>query len=171
MSRKTIRVVGYDEGWQDAFRRESARLGEALGPALLAAHHIGSTAVPGLAAKPVIDILLEVASLEALDRKEPAMVALGYKPKGENGIPGRRYYQLGGEHRTHQVHAFARGDDHIRRHLAFRDYLRTHAAAADEYARIKREAAEACAGDSEVYCDMKDGFIKTHERLALLEQG
>lgn len=168
MSRKTIRVVSYDEGWEDAFRREAARLREALGTVQLEIHHIGSTAVPGLAAKPVIDILLVVASLEALDGREAALVALGYKPKGENGIGGRRYYQLGGENRTHQVHAFVRGDYHIRRHLAFRDYLRTHSAAAEEYARLKREAAEACAGDSEVYCDMKDEFIKTHEQQALL---
>jgi GrpB-like predicted nucleotidyltransferase (UPF0157 family) len=171
MSRKTIRVVGHDEGWGEEFRREAARLQDALGSVLLDAHHIGSTAVPGLAAKPVIDILLEVESLEALDDRERALVALGYRPKGENGIAGRRYFQRGDRDRTHQVHAYVRGDGHIRRHIAFRDYLRTHAAVAEEYARIKRHAAEACAGDSEVYCDMKDGFIKTHERLALLAQG
>lgn len=171
MSRKTIRVVGYDESWESDFRREAALLREALGGVLLEVHHIGSTAVPGLAAKPVIDILLEVVSLEAMDGRAEEMIALGYRPRGENGIAGRRYYQRGDANRTHQVHAYVRGDAHIRRHLAFRDYLRTHGDIADEYARIKREAADACAGDSEVYCDMKDGFIKTHERLALLAEG
>jgi GrpB-like predicted nucleotidyltransferase (UPF0157 family) len=168
MSRKTIRVVGYEQGWEEDFRLEAARLREALGDVLLDVHHIGSTAVPGLAAKPVIDILLEVASLEAMDDRTAAMIDLGYRPKGENGIAGRRYYQRGDANRTHQVHAYVRGDGHVRRHIAFRDYLRTHGDIADEYARIKREAAHACAGDSEVYCDLKDGFIKTHERLALL---
>lgn len=168
MSRRTIKVIDYDGAWEDEFRHEAARLREAIGAALFKVHHIGSTAVPGLAAKPVIDMLLEVESLDALDRKEMQMVSLGYRPRGENGIPGRRYFQRGDGERTHQVHAYVLGDDQIRRHIAFRDYLRTHSAVAEQYADVKRKAAEACGGDSEVYCEMKDGFIKTHERLALL---
>lgn len=169
MSKKTIRIVEHDPAWEDAFRREADRLRGTLGACALDVHHIGSTSVPGLAAKPVIDILVEVRSLDELDAKESAMTALGYEGKGEYGIPGRRYYRLGGAARTHHVHAFGRGDENVRRHLAFRDYLRTHGEVSDEYARIKKAAAEACAGDSEVYCGMKDGFIKEHVRLALAE--
>lgn len=170
MSKKSIRIVEHDPAWAEAFRREAERLRGALGACALDVHHIGSTSVPGLAAKPVIDILVEVRSLDELDAKESAMTALGYTPKGENGIPGRRYYPLGGSARTHQVHAFVHDDEHVRRHLAFRDYLRTHGEASAEYTRIKRAAAEACDGDSEVYCDMKDGFIKGHLRMALAEK-
>jgi GrpB-like predicted nucleotidyltransferase (UPF0157 family) len=171
MSQKKIQVVDHDPGWADAFLRESNRLRSALGGTVLEVQHIGSTAVPGLDAKAIIDVLLEVRSLDELDAKESAMVALGYKPKGENGIAGRRYYQLGGVNRTHHVHAFVRGDENVRRHLAFRDYLRRHSQVAEEYAQIKRAAAEAYGGDSGTYCDMKAGFIKMHERLALIENG
>jgi GrpB-like predicted nucleotidyltransferase (UPF0157 family) len=134
-------------------------------------HHIGSTAVPGLAAKPVIDILVEVRSLDELDARESAMTALGYEARGENGIPGRRYYQRGGAVRTHHVHAFARGHENVGRHLAFRNYLRTHGEVADEYARLKKAAAAACGGDSEVYSAMKDGFVEKHQQLALRDLG
>lgn len=169
MSKKLIRIVEHEPAWADAFRREADRLRGALGACVLDVHHIGSTSVPGLAAKPVIDILVEVRSLGELDATDAAMTILGYRAKGENGISGRRYYTLGGAARTHQVHAFVRGDESVRRHLAFRDYLRTHGEVSDEYARIKKAAAEACGGDAEVYCGMKGGFIKAHERLALAE--
>ncbi|MEP7041903.1 MAG: GrpB family protein [Dokdonella sp.] len=168
MSKKAIRVVDYDTAWADAFLHETQRLRGALGESVLDVQPIGSTAVPGLAAKPVIDILLVVRSLAELDAKEPAMIALGYQPKGEYGIRGRRYYQLGGAARTHQVHSFVRGDRNTQRHLAFRDYLRMNHGVAAEYAQIKRAAAEACNGDSEIYRRMKDEFIKAHERLALI---
>ena len=168
MPMKTVRIVDYDVAWADAFQGECARLRRALGESVLDLHHIGSTAVPGLAAKPVIDILIEVGSLDELDARESAMVALGYQPKGENGIGGRRYFQLGSTVRTHQAHAFVRGDRNIRRHLAFRDFLRTNQQAAQEYAQLKRAAAEACGGNSEIYRAMKDGFIKTFERVALI---
>lgn len=167
MSNRTITVVDYDDAWPTAFERESQRLRWTLGEVVVRIHHIGSTAVPGLAAKPVIDVLVEVTSLLDLDAKEQVMVALGYRPKGENGIAGRRYFQLGGAARTHHVHAFVAGDEHVRRHLAFRDYLRRHPSVAAEYGDIKRAAAAACVNDSEVYSAKKNGFVKLHERLAL----
>jgi GrpB-like predicted nucleotidyltransferase (UPF0157 family) len=168
-SKRSIHVVEHDPAWAGAFRREADRLRGALGACALEVHHIGSTAVPGLAAKPVIDILVEVPSLDELDAKESAMTALGYEARGENGIPGRRYYQRGGAVRTHHVHAFVRGHENVGRHLAFRDYLRTHGEIADEYGRIKKAAAQACGGDSEVYCGMKNGFVEAHQQLARTE--
>jgi GrpB-like predicted nucleotidyltransferase (UPF0157 family) len=169
MSKKIIAIVDYDAAWGLSFQREARRLQAALGDCVVAVHHIGSTAVPGLAAKPVIDVLLEVSSLAALDARESDIVALGYKTKGENGIPGRRYYHLGDRIRTHQAHAYARGNPHLRRHLAFRDYLRRHPQVAADYAQVKRDAAAACNGDSEIYCGLKDCFVKHHECLALAE--
>ncbi|WP_347259683.1 GrpB family protein [Rudaea sp.] len=163
--RKTIRIADYDADWPHAFLRESRRLHGALGGTVLKVHHIGSTSVHGLSAKPVIDILLEVVSLDELDAKEAALIALGYQARGEHGIPGRRYYQLGGAARTHQVHAFVQGDANVERHLAFRDYLRENRHVAEQYARIKMSAAE---GDATMYCAKKEAFIKQHERIALM---
>ena len=143
-----------------ALRREEALLRDALGDECVRAHHIGSTAVPGLAAKPVIDILLEVRSLEGLDRLDSAMRAVGYRPRGEFGIPGRRYYPKGEDARTHHVHAFETGDPHIDRHLVFRDYLRAHPDAVDEYAAIKVEAAAKFLHDSEGYQAHKHDVVQ-----------
>lgn len=97
-------------------------------------HHIGSTSVPGLMAKPVIDILVEVGTINVVDSYNEAMKKqIGYLPKGENGIPNRRYFSKGGDNRTHQVHVYQQGDEKIASHLMFRDYLITHPKVASEY--------------------------------------
>jgi GrpB-like predicted nucleotidyltransferase (UPF0157 family) len=133
-------------------------------------HHIGSTAVPGLAAKPIIDILMEVTALEELDALNQRMESIGYTPKGEFGIPGRRYFQKGGDDRTHHLHAFARGDFNLARHLAFRDYLRGHPEVAREYGELKRAVAKTCENDIGRYCDGKDAFVKDIESIAIGEK-
>lgn len=149
------------------FVAEAAAIEQAIGEILVAVHHVGSTAVPGLAAKPVIDILLEVSSNEKLDERNPAMAELGYEARGAFGIPGRRYFAKGGDVRSHHVHAFESGHPGLVRHLAFRDYLRAHPAVAAEYGELKCRNALLCAHDNEVYCDLKDAFVGEHERLAL----
>ncbi len=152
-------VVDYDPGWLKAAETEIALLRAVLGDRIVRAHHIGSTAVPGLAAKPVIDICLEVRGLERLDDCDDAMRAIGYEPRGEFGIPGRRYYPKGDEVRTHHVHAYIDGDPHIEAHLAFRDYLRAHPDIAADYAQIKREGAKEYRHDPDGYCAFKDRFV------------
>src|SRR5947209_8072592 len=121
-----VQVVAYRDEWVELFRREAEQLGRVFGDELIAIHHIGSTAVPGLQAKPVIDMLPVVRQIERVDAFDPAMRALGYEPMGEYGIPGRRYFRKGGDDRTHQAHAFQQGDPNVERHLAYRDYLRAH---------------------------------------------
>ena len=116
------------------FEAEAGLVRSVLGNTAIAIHHIGSTAVAGLPAKPIIDMLFEVAVLQQLDGFNNTMVGIGYEPMGEFGIPGRRYFRKGGDNRIHQIHAFASGDFNLTRHLAFRDYLRTNPAAAAEYA-------------------------------------
>ena len=157
---RSMKIVDYSAEWPRLYKRELALLREALGNEIVRAHHIGSTAVPGLAAKPVIDILLEVRSVERLDAFDNAMKGLGYQPRGEFGIPGRRYYPKRGNDRTHHVHAFAVGDPHIEVHLAFRDYLRVHPASVAEYAAVKREAAVVCETDPEGYVAFKHDFVE-----------
>lgn len=117
-------------------------------------HHIGSTAVPGLLAKPVIDMLMVARSIAAIDRRAAGLQGLGYEAKGENGIAGRRYFvKRGGDGaRRFHLHAFAIGAPPIAAHLAFRGRLREDAAMAADYARLKRSilaAGLACRAEYE----------------------
>ena len=164
---RKIEVVDYNPMWPEIFAKEHDVLRITLDSVAVAIHHIGSTSVPGLAAKPIIDILVEVTSLDAIDALNQGMEDLGYKPKGEFGIVGRRFFQKGDDMRTHHIHAFITGDQNIARHLAFRDYLRANQVIANEYAELKRSIAQNCNNDSQKYCDDKDSFVKKHENLAV----
>jgi len=148
---------------------EAGKIRDALGPALNALHHIGSTAIPGIYAKPIIDMLADVTSLEAVELRLREMQALGYESMGEFGIPGRRYFRKmdASGTRTHQIHAFVQQSPDLARHLAFRDYLRAHPDTAQAYSELKRSLVESCNGDMEAYMDGTDGFIKEAERKAL----
>ena len=161
-------VSEYDPRWPRLFAEEVEKISEILGENCVAVHHIGSTAVEGLAAKPIIDIMPVVRSLTEADRAAPALERLGYEYLGEFGIPGRRYLRKGGDERTHQVHIFACGDAaNINRHLAVRDYLRAHPAVREAYAVLKRRLAEQFPYDIDGYCDGKQSFVQELERLAL----
>lgn len=98
------------------------------------------------------------------------MISLGYEPMGEFGIPRRRYFPKGGNNRTHQIHAFASGDLHVMRHIAFRDYLRTNPEVAWEYGELKKNVARTCGNDIDIYCKGKDAFVKMHEAIAVKQK-
>jgi GrpB-like predicted nucleotidyltransferase (UPF0157 family) len=165
-----IRVVSHDPAWAAMYEDAAGRIMAAAGSAAVRVHHIGSTAIPRTTAKPIIDMLLEVVSLEALDGESSMLEALGYEAMGELGIPGRRYFRLDDSDgvRTHQVHAFEAGVPNVVRHLAFRDYMRAHPLAAREYGTLKQRLANAYPHDMAAYMDGKDAFVKEHERRALL---
>jgi GrpB-like predicted nucleotidyltransferase (UPF0157 family) len=164
---RKIEVVDYDPAWQQMFELERESLYRVLGAVAITIHHIGSTSVPGLSAKPVIDIIVEATSVADLDCYESHIAAIGYEPKGEFGIPGRRFFQKGGDNRTHHVHAFAQGDPQVLRHIAFRDYLKLNPLVANEYGELKQRVAQECHNDIEVYCQGKDAFIKRIEAIAM----
>ena len=158
---QNIVVVEYNSGWPEKFAAESQCLTDALSSVLLAIHHIGSTSVPGLAAKPTIDILAVVRSLSELDVCNESMMNLGYEPKGEFGIAGRRFFAKGSdEYRTHHVHAYELGHLEIGAHLDFRDYLRVHQDQALRYAELKTNLAERHSNDIEAYTEGKTPLIK-----------
>lgn len=164
-----IVVVPYDPHWPQAFALASVEVAAAFGANLLEIHHIGSTAIPGIDAKPVIDMLAVVADIAAVDQCAAPMTSLGYEAMGKFGIPGRRYFRRdnsAGE-RTHQIHTFQRGSPHIQRHLAFRDFMRAHPALASQYADLKRRLAAAHPHDINAYMDGKDRFIKEMEARAM----
>lgn len=161
-------VVPHDLQWATMYREEAARIAAALGSNAVAVYHIGSTAIPTICAKPIIDLLVEVADVGAIDDRNAAMEALGYEPRGEFGIPGRRFFRKDDDrgNRTHHVHAFAKGDPQVDRHLAFRDFMLAHADWARRYDELKRRLVATCDNDIERYMDGKDAFIKEVDALA-----
>lgn len=162
-----IAVVQHRSEWKEAFDEERKAI-LALGiPGIVQVHHIGSTSVAELAAKPVIDIMIEAKSLEGLDRNKEQIESLGYEAMGEFGIAGRRYYRKGGDNRTHQIHAFEAGDSNLLRHIAFRDYIAEHPNVRKEYGDLKIKVASQCDSDIDRYCDGKNDFIKFHQAKAL----
>lgn len=155
--RAPIEIRDYDPDWPVLFQRESAALRAACGDLLSEIHHIGSTAVPGLAAKPVIDILVVLdRDADGLSCVAP-MARLGYEYRGANGIDGRHYFNKGRPH-SHHVHMLVRGHAEITRMLQFRDHLRSHPDAAREYEALKRQLAQRFAGDRQAYTEAKTGF-------------
>ncbi|MDH2068883.1 GrpB family protein [Pantoea sp. GD03673] len=166
---RTVIVVPYDDKWPEMFEAESLLIKSMLGGVAKDIHHIGSTSVPGLSAKPIIDILMEVSDINELDRYNNAMAHAGYVVRGENGMSGRRYFIKGGDQRSHQVHAFASGDMQILRHLIFRDYLRKNSTIAGMYAELKHSAARLSRNDAHRYSALKANFIAHHLRLAQAE--
>lgn len=156
-----IVVVPYDSAWPEMFEAEAAKIAGVFGRELVAIYHIGSTSVPGLSAKPIIDMMPVVRDIERVAEFNPAMVRLGYEPKGEFGIPGRRYFVRGGdENRTHHVHTYGPDNAELARHLDFRDYLRAHPAIAEQYAALKEELARQFPHDIQGYIAGKDAFIR-----------
>ena len=101
---RKVEVMPFSERWSDDFEKEATELQEIFGAELIAIHHIGSTSVKGLSAKPIIDIMPVVKDILQIEQYNTSMAAIGYEAKGENGIAGRRYFQKGGNERTHHVH-------------------------------------------------------------------
>lgn len=160
MSRK-IEIVPYDPSWAGKYAAESKLISDLLFAELIAIHHIGSTAIPGISAKPVIDILLEVTDIAWLEQYTPRLESLGYRPHGEYGIPGRRYFckEKGGIHLFH-LHAFQAGHPEVLRHLRFRDYLLAHPDQAQAYSLLKIDLAGQFRYDSAGYTEAKTDFIR-----------
>ena len=164
-----VEVVPYRPEWEAMFREEAGRIKDILGDELLRVFHIGSTSVPLIQAKPVIDLMPVVKDIQRLDAYGAEFLALGYESMGEYGISGRRFYRKGGERRTHHIHAFQYDNTAaILRHVAFCAYLREFPAVRDEYGKLKAELAKQLPADIGAYCDGKDAFVKQVEREALM---
>jgi GrpB-like predicted nucleotidyltransferase (UPF0157 family) len=165
---RVVEVVPYKFVWPQLAEAEISRIRAAIGGEIISLEHIGSTSVPGLAAKPIIDLLCEVSDILRVDDYNAALATLGYQGRGEYGIPGRRYFfrELGEQH-THHLHVFATGDAGLRRHRALRDFLRTHPEEANAYGMLKTELAQRFPADIEAYMDAKDGFVRELECRAL----
>ncbi|MEO0828871.1 MAG: GrpB family protein [Pseudomonadota bacterium] len=163
-------LSAYDENWPDRADALAAELGRLLGDCLLVCHHIGSTSVPGLSAKPIIDLIPVVTDLGALASCRPALEAARFEWLSAFGLPRRRYIRRDDASgaREVQCHAYAQGDPEIERHLAFRDLLRRDASARAEYSAVKERCART-SKDGAAYCDCKDETVKRLESRALAD--
>nr|WP_228281947.1 GrpB family protein [Rubrobacter marinus] len=160
-----VRVVAYDPRWPGLFELERDRLEAALGERAGAIEHVGGTAVPGLDAKPIVDLMLGLESLEDGARCARLFEGVGYEQRGEAGVPGRIFLRKFTPYRYHLSLAPA-GGEFWECHLLFRDYLRTHPATAREYARLKHELAGRYRYDREAYTEAKAGFVEAVVRRA-----
>ena len=164
---RKIRVVSHDTHWAGLFEAESAALASLFDGQASEIHHVGSTSIPGLPSKPIIDILVAVIDIQPVDSLNPAMIALGYEPQGEYGIVGRRFFTKGGDlMRSHQVHVFQQDHPEVRAMLDFRDYLRAHPTEAAAYGRLKEALARLYPEDITAYNAGKDAFVKETIRKA-----
>jgi GrpB-like predicted nucleotidyltransferase (UPF0157 family) len=165
LGRGIVRLAPYTAEWRRLFEAEKARLEAAIGQYVLDIQHVGSTSIPGLAAKPIIDIAVAVESFEEASVCIAPMEGLGYEYRGENGIP-RRHYFIKGDPRTHHVHM---NEIHSRdwgNLVLFRDHLIRHPALVGEYAALKTELARRFPTDRQAYLDGKASFIERVLHLA-----
>lgn len=165
---RKVEVIPHNPRWRNAFEAEAKQLAAALGENVVALHHIGSTAIPDIYAKPIIDVLVEVRDITEIDGQGSAMQSLGYEVMGEFGISGRRYFRKDDQKgiRTHHIHVFEAGSAEVVRHLAFRDFMIAHPEEAQNYSELKRKLAEEHSQSADGYIDGKDGFIKEIDRRA-----
>jgi GrpB-like predicted nucleotidyltransferase (UPF0157 family) len=167
-----IEVVDYDPDWPRAYAEERDRIAAAIGGAALAIEHVGGTSVPGLPAKPVIDLMVGVEDVERAGPAVAGLINLGYEyvPELETELPDRRYFRRGSPE-THHVHMVPVSSDYFAEHLLFRDYLRSHPQAAEEYGKLKRGLADRHRFDREAYRAGKLPFIDTVVAAARREAG
>jgi GrpB-like predicted nucleotidyltransferase (UPF0157 family) len=140
---RNTKILPWTEEWVKLYRHEEKLLKEILKDEIAAIYHIGSTSVPGIGyAKPIIDILIVVKDIEKVDLYNGKLQELGYEPKGENGLSGRRYFPKGNENRTHHLHIFQDGNENIKTHLDFKEYLIKNPEDAKRYGDKKIELAK-----------------------------
>jgi GrpB-like predicted nucleotidyltransferase (UPF0157 family) len=155
-------VVEHDPEWAETFSAEKVRLEAVFADIDAKIEHVGSTSVPGLSAKPIIDICVGIPRLADAEARVDDMASLGYEyvPEFEAEIPDRRYFRRPhARPRSHHVHCCVLGDPIWTRHLLFRDYLRKHPEAATEYAALKRTLADRHRNDRPAYTEAKAPFI------------
>ena len=155
-----VTIAEYDPAWADRFAEIAASVSNALGPLALAIEHVGSTSVPGLAAKPIIDIDIAVGDQHAVQEAIRLLAVLGYEHRGDLGVPGREAFSIPPGAIPHHLYVCTSDNPEFKRHLAFRDRLRSHRGIAERYGDLKRRLAAQFGNDREGYTAAKTGFIE-----------
>lgn len=162
MRTKKVIVEKYDTRWTGAFEAIKDELRAALGELAISVEHVGSTSVPGLSAKPVIDIDVVISDRSALEAVISALAKIGYRHEGDLGIPGREAFKYDGKEHLmkHHLYVCAQDSAELKRHISFRDHLRSHPEAVAEYSRVKEEGAALYPEDIDRYIEHKSPFIE-----------
>lgn len=161
LKRGTVELRRYRPEWKRRYEAEVERLRSIAGDRLLDFEHVGSTAVEGLAAKPIVDLLAAVENLDEATDLVAVLEAHGYEYRPNDGVAGRLFLAKGPRsNRTHYLSLCERGNEYYRETVAFRDYLRNHPEAAAEYETLKRELADAHADDRDAYTAKKGEFVE-----------
>ncbi len=156
-------VVDYDPQWPIVYKKEKVEILRVIGDKVVAIKHIGSTAVPGLGAKPIIDIMVAVRHLSDANQCIQPLQSIGYEYvlEPEVQIPEWRYFRKGPQEAHKHLHMVEPTSDFWRRHLLFRDYLRSHPKVAREYYELKKQLATECGLDRKAYTEAKTAFIQS----------
>ncbi len=164
---REVELVPHNPEWSQLAEEEAKRILEQLSVPVIGVYHIGSTSIPGIKAKPILDFVIEVEDLDDIIRSTEMLGELGYISKGEYGIPGRQFFtkDTDGE-RSHHLHVFQQGHPDIERHLVFRDFLRANPEAAHKYEIIKEKLAKRFPKESGNYTEAKSDFILSMDEVA-----
>ena len=162
MVTKHVVVLPYDEQWKQDFLMIREELTSALGQLALRIEHVGSTSVEGLSAKPIIDIDVVIKDYSVFEEVVSALGTIGYRHEGDLGIVGREAFKYDGKDHLKKHHLYVCTEDspELKRHISFRDYLRTHPDAVLEYSRIKEEGARLYPSDIDKYIEHKTPLIE-----------
>lgn len=170
--RARIVIAPYDDRWPELFAAERSLLIDLFRPIPVRIEHIGSTSVPGLGAKPIVDIMLGADRLSEVERRIPSIVAQGYQymPEFEAALPERRFFvKPQARPRAFHLHAVEQSSKFWERHLLFRDHLREHPETAAEYFALKVDLAAQFGDDRDGYTNAKTDFIEGVIRKARVE--
>lgn len=165
-----VRLVPYAEAWKELFEEEKRRLKKAVGRHVISIEHVGSTSIPGLISKPILDIGIAVDDFEAARVTISPIEELGYQFRGEYGIP-RRHYFVKGHARTHHIHVLETTSRDWKTLILFRDYLKQHPEAKEAYQNLKQKLAARFPLDRSSYQDGKAALIQQTLEKARSEEG
>jgi GrpB-like predicted nucleotidyltransferase (UPF0157 family) len=155
-----VRLEPYAPAWADAYEEERERIVSVLGNQLLGIEHVGSTAIPGISAKPIIDIAIGVSALSVAEKFVAPLSRIGYDYAGDGGVPNHRIFGRGPRLRTHLVHAVVADGPEWRNYLLFRDILLNNPQLVREYASLKIALAAKFPDDRPSYTNAKGQFIE-----------
>lgn len=162
MRTKKVVVVPYNEKWPEEFEKIRLEISQALGDLSLSIEHVGSTSVYGLWAKPIIDMDVVISDNSVLPKVIEKLKEIGYEYEGNLGIEGREAfrYEDKPELMMHHLYVCPKDSPELKRHIIFRDYLRTHPDAVEEYSKVKREGAKLYSEDIDSYIEYKSSVIE-----------
>ena len=160
LKRGVVELKQYNPKWKDFYNQESKEITSAISKFIVDIQHIGSTAIPNIVAKPIIDIAVAIDSLKNIEKIIKPLEEIGFTYRGEQGVPDRHLFVKGGEEcRTHHLHVTFKEHYEWKKHLVFRDYLLEHPKEARQYSKLKKRLKREYKGDRGAYTDGKTEFI------------